>query len=627
MTNWDQQYCPTCGAGQVPDAYFCGNCGTSFQPAEPAYPQPAPAPAAPYQPHPSDAPPYQPAEAAYPYEDAYLYEDAQTGDPTAYPDPSYPDPAYPDPGYPDHGYPDPAYPADLRADDDRSGPWLPEPFPEAEVDAEDPQGSDESRPVRTQRGPAPLLAFAGILIVAVTAASPTLLAADDNDNDGDDQATPAAAVNPAELAEDEVLLQATDQVPVGAFFPEAELDAAQADDAETDLADIVVRVVSLPDHPTTRDETNASLSELTVTGTDDGVYSGQRRAGVCDRDALAALVAGDGSDEDGEGDDEAEGSAEDDEGSTEDDEPSPAASVAEEYAAALDLDSPEDLGGYIDDLTAVRLRLDTRVTQHNLVDGTVVPTQTILQAGTGVLVDETGLARVSCNGGNPLSSPAQPGDTEAALEVDQVAVNHAEAWERLDPSRVVTVEPGTEPLEQVLFADVDSTDLVERPLGTNGGRDMGPGDFEATLEWDAPADLDIAVVDPNEATISSQLPEPPNSTGRLAEDANSQCQDNMVGKEEIAWPEGDAPEGEYVVQVTGHAVGEGPSDNQDVDYEHDCGGENAEFKLTVRLYGQDTVVHEESVTDGETKDYTVTVGDPPGEGADSEGDSAEPEDA
>jgi hypothetical protein len=527
--------------------YFCGNCGTSFQ-------------------------------SGY-------------GTSGSYPDDHYPD-SYTDEGrqpylanapepYPDTGHqPDVAAPAP---------PLLPEPIegPAEHPVPEDDHASDGGRRGGADRRSTPLLAFTGVLILAVTVASPALLAEDD-----DAEAAPAedeqqpASMDPADLPVGQVLLQPVDQVPEGEFFPDAALDVAGGEEAEVDLPEIAVRVASLPDHPTTRDESTASLSGLVVSGTEPGVYSGQRREAVCDRNTLVDLVT------DGENADEA---------------------VTGQFADALELESPDEIEAHIDTLTAVRLRLDTRVTHHSLIDGTATPIQALLQAGTGVMVDETGVPRISCNGGNPLSAPAtaesEPADEETA-GIDQLAGNPGAAWDRLDPARVVTIEPGADAVEDVLIADIDSTDLVERPVGTGGGRDMGPGDLVATLTWESPADLDLSVVDPNEATISTERQAPENSKGRLDGDGNKQCEDNMVGQEEISWPDGDAPEGEYALKVTGHAVGDKPAGaDDDAEYAMDCGGNSADYTLTVHLYGQDTVVHEGSVGDSESEDYTATVGE------------------
>ena len=60
---------------------------------------------------------------------------------------------------------------------------------------------------------------------------------------------------------------------------------------------------------------------------------------------------------------------------------------------------------YIRRLRPVTLVRDTRVTNHNFVNGRAVSYQAILAAGTAVLVDRSGKPVVRCRCGNPLLEP------------------------------------------------------------------------------------------------------------------------------------------------------------------------------------------------------------------------------
>src|SRR5262249_28031429 len=53
--------------------------------------------------------------------------------------------------------------------------------------------------------------------------------------------------------------------------------------------------------------------------------------------------------------------------------------------------APADIPGYFARLTAVRLRVDTRVTNYDYKDGHADGFQAVLQAGTAVLVDNRGV--------------------------------------------------------------------------------------------------------------------------------------------------------------------------------------------------------------------------------------------
>jgi cell division septation protein DedD len=65
----------------------------------------------------------------------------------------------------------------------------------------------------------------------------------------------------------------------------------------------------------------------------------------------------------------------------------------------------DSVAKYIRELTPVTLTQDTRVTNHNFVNGQAVGYQAILQAGTAVLVDKYGIPRARCRCGNPLLEP------------------------------------------------------------------------------------------------------------------------------------------------------------------------------------------------------------------------------
>jgi len=64
-----------------------------------------------------------------------------------------------------------------------------------------------------------------------------------------------------------------------------------------------------------------------------------------------------------------------------------------------------DVPQYLSELRAVVLRYDTRVTNHGFLNGKAIPHQSVLQAGTAVLVDSMGVPRARCACGNPLLPP------------------------------------------------------------------------------------------------------------------------------------------------------------------------------------------------------------------------------
>ena len=77
-----------------------------------------------------------------------------------------------------------------------------------------------------------------------------------------------------------------------------------------------------------------------------------------------------------------------------------------EWARVLGLEPNQRVvAAYIRKLRPVTLTRDTRVTNHSFVDGRAVAFQSILQAGTAVLVDKDGVPVARCRCGNPLLEP------------------------------------------------------------------------------------------------------------------------------------------------------------------------------------------------------------------------------
>jgi hypothetical protein len=105
---------------------------------------------------------------------------------------------------------------------------------------------------------------------------------------------------------------------------------------------------------------------------------------------------------------------------------------------------------------------------------------------------------------------------------------------------------------------------------------LGTGDVQVTLRWWSTVDLDLSVTDPAGERIYFSHPDSA-SGGRLDRDANYPC-DTATGSpvENVFWPPGGAPAGDYLVTVT---------------YQTSCGDRGSQdYELIVRLDG-DTVQH------------------------------------
>ncbi|MGA5406476.1 DUF6777 domain-containing protein [Streptomyces lavendulocolor] len=191
---------------------------------------------------------------------------------------------------------------------------------------------------------------------------------------------------------------------------------------------------------------------------------------------------------------------------------------AEAFARAAGI-GPAGIGSWLRDLTPVLLRADTRVTGHGYRDGSPVPYQTVLQAGTAVLVDQYGAPRVRCACGGPLRSPVldgggaarsgtgrngtepsgtRPGGTAGAAGAAAVAAGppqpggtaggRATPWAGYRPGRVVIVTPTQQVVHSLLIVNLRDNTWLERLTGTGGARDRRP---EAPPPY-APGERDLA---------------------------------------------------------------------------------------------------------------------------------------
>ena len=404
-----------------------------------------------------------------------------------------------------------------------------------------------------------LLVALGILLVVAVGAAAFIMA-----GSGDD-----------ETASDEVVLE-----PIGSVQQDDFAGNLDAEDLGSSLSQAVTATPALSDEPA-----SASLVGGVADGTEPGLYGGSRDAAVCDVDQLVAFLS----------------------------DPANAAQ-AEAWAGTLGI-TVADIPTYVDGLTAVRLRFDTRVTNHGFTDGEANPFQSLLQAGTAVLVDDTGVPRVKCNCGNPLAEPTDAGGGGGSIE--DVAQNPDDAWEGLNTASVVEVVPGAQTNG---FTIVDNADgaLFERPSGSNGDADaaltdfgalcdtfeesptcggnidLGGGDMQITLTWTSSADLDLHVTEPDGNEIYFANRGPSGAGGELDVDSNVGC-DPQGSVENVFWSS-PPPAGEYTIGVTGYSVGEAAG--------ADCGG--GDYELTIRVEGQEDRVETGTVGDDETDTFSVS---------------------
>jgi hypothetical protein len=164
---------------------------------------------------------------------------------------------------------------------------------------------------------------------------------------------------------------------------------------------------------------------LAAAGTAPGLYGGSGESSVCDPQQLVAFLA------------EQE-------------------EKARAWASVFDIEVG-DIPRYVAGLTPVVLISDTVVTNHGFKDGKATELQSVLQAGTAVMVDSRGLPRVKCNCGNPLAPPSPDALSDASPA--------GEPWPGYEQGDVVAVAPG-QPATTLTLVDVETAEPIEVPVGT-----------------------------------------------------------------------------------------------------------------------------------------------------------------
>ncbi|MEA3215348.1 MAG: hypothetical protein QOJ19_1504, partial [Acidimicrobiia bacterium] len=120
------------------------------------------------------------------------------------------------------------------------------------------------------------------------------------------------------------------------------------------------------------------------------------------------------------------------------------------------------VSSYINSLTGVLLRGDTRVTNHGFKNGGPTEFQAVLQAGTAVLLDEFGVPRARCACGNPLNKPI-PSATPPTYQ--------GPPWAGFSPTNV-TVVIDTTIINIITIIDVTTGVPFGRPMGPQAGPDQ-----------------------------------------------------------------------------------------------------------------------------------------------------------
>ncbi len=143
---------------------------------------------------------------------------------------------------------------------------------------------------------------------------------------------------------------------------------------------------------------------------------------------------------------------------------------------------PQGIADYLDTLTPVVLLHDTLVTNHGFAGGVANPIVSVLQAGTAVLVDPTGLPVVRCACGNPLSAPPPVDLSTASLQ--------GARWDDYQPGTTLVVTAGSATSELVVV-DVATGAGVTVAVGAPVTSSPAPAPATTT----SPAGTDVCVLD------------------------------------------------------------------------------------------------------------------------------------
>lgn len=123
---------------------------------------------------------------------------------------------------------------------------------------------------------------------------------------------------------------------------------------------------------------------------------------------------------------------------------------------------PSAIRSFVSKLTSVILRSDTSVTNHGYTNGQATTFQSVLQAGTAVLVNDHGLPVVKCYCGNPLTAvPVDPGPV----------VYRGPTWSGWKPGNVTVIEVNTTVITNITVINIVNNQPFNRPTGSDGGQD------------------------------------------------------------------------------------------------------------------------------------------------------------
>ncbi|MFF1685640.1 MULTISPECIES: DUF6777 domain-containing protein [unclassified Streptomyces] len=213
--------------------------------------------------------------------------------------------------------------------------------------------------------------------------------------------------------------------------PVAEVGPDPFTDSTARSTETPAPVTRTPQLPSPDDTTSATpQGNHAVNGSTPGLYGGTQSVGSCDVEKQVAFLTSD---------------------------------TDKERAFAEASGIPQaSVPSFLRGLTPVVLRVDTRVTNHGYRSGEASSYQSVLQAGTAVLVDDRGMPRVRCACGNPLKPP---------VALKGTPNTEGQQWSGYRPTQVVVVTPAPKTITNIVIVNITNNTWIERKVGDDGQHD------------------------------------------------------------------------------------------------------------------------------------------------------------
>ena len=191
--------------------------------------------------------------------------------------------------------------------------------------------------------------------------------------------------------------------------------------------------------------------------------------------------------------------------------------------------SQDAVPAYVRGLAPVTLRADTRVTDHGYREGRAAGYQSVLQAGTAVLVDNRGVPRLRCACGNPLTPP------ESEETRRHGAPGHrGTPWPGYRPAEVIVVTPAPQVITEITIIDVVDSTWIERRIGHDPRHDKAVRPPDVVTKTPSPSGTPPTGPSPSTPPPSSAGPSGRDPHGRDPRDREPGVPPDASRREESA---------------------------------------------------------------------------------------------